>query len=267
VASEQAIPSTALADDPETSARRDSELRRLQRLAGLNVGFVIVVAGGAIVGILVLFTGSTSSSLRDLALISILGGVLGGAGRNLVELLDRLVLGWEFEDGSVLDRRDARERRRLAELVALDERMLRARPPLPEKHPLDEEARRYNREREEIEGRLRRRQEQAMPSEHVWQDAYFGIYFLPFSLLFPLMGAILGFSLFAGVTGGLLLASGTGHPSYSSTGLLFLAFLAGFFSETFLRRLASAADALFGVQGSNRPGSGNRPDQPSNTRQ
>ena len=263
----QLAPSTALGEDDVSSARRCVELKRLHLFAALSVGFVIVVAGGAIAGVLVLFDTSTNSSLRELALISILGGVIGGVGRNLVELLEKLSLGWQFADGSVLNRDEEVKRRRNAELLYYDQQLLEATPELPaDASKNTDEARQHKERRRSLQERFEAHQEQARPSEHGPLRGYFDVHYLPFSLLSPLMGAILGFALFAGVTGGLLLASGGGHPSYSSTGLLFLAFLAGFFSETFLVRLASAADALFGVQqtGGRRSGRGSAPEPGAN---
>jgi hypothetical protein len=46
--------------------------------------------------------------------------------------------------------------------------------------------------------------------------------------------------------GGFLVASGSSSPSYSPTGLLFIAALAGMFATNFIAALSRAADAIFG---------------------
>lgn len=216
----------AMAAEPAApAAGHEAELQHLRRLVAASVVYVIVIATGAIAGLLVTFDDARSASLRSLALVSLLGGVLGSAGRNLLDILQRLEWGWELADGTQIDRRQMRKDRRREELE-----------------------RRAGR-REEAEADV----EAAYSSPSMWTpDVYFGVHVVPLYLLYPLIGAVLGFALFAGVTGGLLLASGDSSPTYSSTGLVFLAFLSGFFSETFLRRLAAAADALFGVESDRR---------------
>lgn len=63
----------------------------------------------------------------------------------------------------------------------------------------------------------------------------------------PLVGAVLGVVVFAGVVGGFLVAT-SANASYSPAALVFLAFLGGFFSGRFLRRLSAAADVLFAAE-------------------
>jgi hypothetical protein len=218
------------------TARPEVELERLRRLAALVIAFLALVAGGALLAVLLLLEDSRSTDLRELALLSLLGGALGAASRGLIEIIERLNMGWELGDGTQVVRRRLRQERhreeRARRAAAREEEALtraRAEAALPV---------------EADEGRpLRADDHDLGPYEDV-----FGVYILPFLFLLPLVGAVLGVALFAGVTGGFLLASGEQEPTYSQPGLVFLSFLAGFFAETFLRRLASAADALFGVE-------------------
>jgi hypothetical protein len=81
----------------------------------------------------------------------------------------------------------------------------------------------------------------------------FGMRILPELLIVPIIGATLGLSAFAGVVGGFLVARGSDKPTYSPTGLLFVAFLAGLFADNFIQALQRAADALFGTTSGPQP--------------
>jgi hypothetical protein len=195
------------------------------------------VASGAVVAILLLLKDSRTSDVRELALLSLAGGALGAAGRGLIEVIERLNAGWEFADGTQVTRwRLLWDRRR-------EERALQAAG-RKEGDPT------HGEEVETVAGTPEAGRPRSRPQDDEIdpRDDLFGVYILPFLFLLPLVGAVLGVALFAGVSGGFLLASGDQELTYSQPGFVFLSFLAGFFAETFLRRLARSADALFGVE-------------------
>jgi len=176
---EQSSASTATAADLSTPTGHQAELARLRRLVELSVAYVIVIATGAIVGILVLFDEARTASLRNLALISLLGGVLGSAGRNLLDIIERLEWGWEFTDGTQIDRNQVRADRRREELErrAAEERRSRRSRSAEDKRNEEWEA--------DFERRVTR------PSI-LTPDRYFGVHVIPLYLLYPPIGAVLG---------------------------------------------------------------------------
>lgn len=70
---------------------------------------------------------------------------------------------------------------------------------------------------------------------------------VPFFLVRPFLGSAMGLVVYAGITGGYLIAvQNPGRAGFSREGLLFLAILVGLFAKTFIEKLRVMFDALFG---------------------
>jgi hypothetical protein len=71
---------------------------------------------------------------------------------------------------------------------------------------------------------------------------------VPWFIVRPFLGSAMGLLVYVGITGGYLIAvqKGTSAGTFSWEGLLFLAFLGGLFAKTFLEKLRTTFDVLFG---------------------
>lgn len=70
---------------------------------------------------------------------------------------------------------------------------------------------------------------------------------IPFFVVRPFLGSAMGLVVYAGLTGGFLIAvEDAGQHTFSSQGLFFLAFLGGLFAKTFIEKLRAMFDTLFG---------------------
>jgi hypothetical protein len=244
----------------------DAEVRHLRRIALAILLFLAAFGVASVIVVVLLLDSSRTSDLRRLAVISLFSGIAGAVARGVLETIERLGLGWELRDGTQIVRRELRKQRYREEIerrAAGVTQTTEVTPPskgrrVGSERDDDESARQQRADQAHYERMgdpeyQRRQLEQDEVRELAMQaqfgiDIYFGAHVLPFLIALPFVGAVLGLALFAGVTGGLLLASAEQTPTYSPSGLVFLAFLAGFFAETFLVRLRNAADALFGTE-------------------
>ena len=70
---------------------------------------------------------------------------------------------------------------------------------------------------------------------------------VPFFVIRPFLGSAMGLLVYAGLTGGYLIAvKNAKADSFSQEGLLFLSFLTGLFAKTFIEKLRKMFDTLFG---------------------
>jgi nitrate/nitrite transporter NarK len=205
------------------------ELKRLWQAAGVVVGVLVLAGAGAITGLLFLLDGSRSDDLRRVAALALLGGTLGAAARGVFEVVQRIEEGWELSDGTMIERGALRRQVRARDL-----------PPLEPRREAEGRKAEWAREQEETEREL-----ELWRAEH--NDRLFGVQIVPSLLVLPIVGAALGLAAFAGTVGGFLVATGDSSQDYSPAGLLFVAFLAGLFAESFISALARGADALFGT--------------------
>jgi hypothetical protein len=71
---------------------------------------------------------------------------------------------------------------------------------------------------------------------------------LPLFMIRPFLGAAMGMLIYAGVTGGYLIAvEETETVTFSRQGLLFFSFLGGLFAKTFIEKLRAMFDTFFGA--------------------
>ena len=76
----------------------------------------------------------------------------------------------------------------------------------------------------------------------------FGARLVPLFLMRPLMGSLMGLVVYAGLSGGYLIAT-SGNTKLSPAGVVFFAALAGLFAKTALERLKIVFGALLGDDG------------------
>jgi hypothetical protein len=69
---------------------------------------------------------------------------------------------------------------------------------------------------------------------------------LPFLVLRPVLGAVMGLIVYAGFVGGLLISTTKTPDSFSPQGLVFVSVLAGLFAKTFLARVRVVFKAMLG---------------------
>jgi hypothetical protein len=70
---------------------------------------------------------------------------------------------------------------------------------------------------------------------------------VPFFIVRPFLGSAMGLLVYVGLTGGYLIAvQNAEQATFSPQGLLFLAFLGGLFAKTFIEKLRTMFDTLFG---------------------
>jgi hypothetical protein len=216
-----------------------SELKRLWRTALAILGYLCLVAAGTAVGALLLLGDVRSDDLRRVAALSLLGGALGSCAQGIFGLAELLHEGFELSNGEIHRWGDARRKR--AGEAWLQARGLTAPPATRRIEPRDPDDARAERERDDARDFERVQDEADRAGSEV-----FSLYLVPQLMVLPLMGAALGLGAFSGIVGGFLVASGSNSPSYSPTGLFFVAFLAGLFAENFIAALGRAATALFG---------------------
>jgi hypothetical protein len=71
---------------------------------------------------------------------------------------------------------------------------------------------------------------------------------VPFFMVRPFLGSAMGLLVYAGVTGGYLIAVENAQAAtFSRQGLLFFSFLAGLFAKTFIEKLRAMFDTFFGT--------------------
>jgi hypothetical protein len=261
----------------ERRDRRALERQLARAIAGVTL-YLVLVGAASIVAVLMLLESARSTDLTRVAAVSLVGGALGAGVRALFDLMLRFEDGlWELSDGTVVSRsfrRAARAREtHLRDTPRHPTRSAPDGPPTREDEkpaaaePRDTTAASRDlseREREERAAREAERQSLGLTpgdyqrlkraEEEAAEARSFGLLDLPLLVLLPLLGAALGLVAFAGLVGGFLLASGSSSPSYSPTGLLFVAVLAGMFAPNFIGSLARAADAIFGKPQSGHPG-------------
>jgi hypothetical protein len=224
----------AIDSEPALPEDQVAEVAMLRRLAVALVAAQSALIAASIAGLVILVDEPRTDDMRKLAVIAALAGLAGGSTRSLVEITASVGRGLVLSDGtSVLRGREAAWH---AERVRAWERREAAH-----------EAR--------GEGpRAAWEDPRPQPQASGWSVSD-----IPDLIVLPLIGAVLGVVVFAGVVGGFLVASAdTG--TYSPAALIFLAFLGGFFSNKFFERLSAASDALFGTQ--ERTEGGDRPSGP-----
>ena len=242
-------------------ARRAVLERQLVIAIIASCAYFVLVGAGALIAILLLLDHTRSTDLVKVAAISLAGGALGATVRSLYELMDKLEIGnWELADGTVLSRRLRREsqarRLTLLELPHHDPESVEPATTPPADEHEDFQRRLSKEELAEIEAAEQERVALGLTraeyrllrqaEEEASHSFGFSVFDLPLLILLPLLGAALGLVAFAGFVGGFLVASGSSSPSYSPTGLLFIAALAGMFAPNFIAALSRAADAIFG---------------------
>ena len=268
-----------LEEDRAAVLERRRALERQLAIAMLaSCLYFALVGAGALIAILLLLDHTRSDDLVRVASLSLAGGALGATVRALYEVMNQLEAGrWELADGTLISRSfrrsfQAREQflrdhpaQAEGQMEASDEQASPEEDPLPDvarqRLSKEELAEIQAAEQERIAlgltrgayTQLRKVEEDAA---HSWG---FSVYDLPLLILLPLLGAALGLVAFAGFVGGFLVASGSSSPSYSPTGLLFIAALAGMFAPNFIAALSRAADAIFGKT-SEAPPPARRPD-------
>lgn len=237
-----------------TNSERDTattraELDRLRWAAGGSIVYLTLVAAGAAVGSLLLLDGPRSDDLQAVATLALAGGALGAAVRGIYETIESAMSGWELADGTLIARDRLREERAKEDwaaehgetLAQAQADALAAAPPgdsdRPGGQPRGPEARLQELERER----------ETFVRRAAWSSHHFGLHTVADVIVRPIVGAALGLAAFAGVAGGFLVATGAQAADYSPTGLLFVAFLAGLFAESFIKALSRASDALFGT--------------------
>ena len=73
---------------------------------------------------------------------------------------------------------------------------------------------------------------------------------VPFFMIRPFLGAAMGLLIYAGITGGYLIAiENAGNATFSRPGLLFFSFLAGLFAKTFIEKLRAMFATMFSARG------------------
>jgi hypothetical protein len=223
--------STAPGDVSNAGDVRAAEISGLKRkLVALSIVLCVIIAA-AVVGAIFMVDEPRTDDMRKLALLAALGGLAGGATRSLLAIAEGVGFGYELSDGTHVLRGMA------ANLYARDVRQW--------EEDLERHERREAKHADpEPYGRPRPDPNDAIPTGFSVSD-------IPGIVVSPLVGAVLGVIVFAGVVGGFLVAS-TSEGTYSAPALLFLAFLGGIFSSKFFQRLAAAADALLGVQDTSR---------------
>jgi hypothetical protein len=72
---------------------------------------------------------------------------------------------------------------------------------------------------------------------------------VPFLVLRPVLGAVMGLIVYAGFIGGFLISTTKAPESFSPQGMVFIAVLAGLFAKTFLARVRLVFKAMLGEGG------------------
>jgi hypothetical protein len=72
---------------------------------------------------------------------------------------------------------------------------------------------------------------------------------VPFLVLRPVLGAVMGLIVYAGFVGGFLISTTSAPPNFSPQGMVFLAVLSGLFAKTFLARVRVVFKAMLGDGG------------------
>jgi hypothetical protein len=190
----------------------------------LSVILLGLIAAAA-AGMIALVDEPRTDDMRKLAVIAALAGLVGGATRSLLEIAGAVGHGFELSDGTPILRGRA---------AAWHTREVRDWEQRRARHDAHAHAPGAAAELDE-------------PRPEPSSFGTLSISDIPEMIVSPLVGAVLGVVVFAGVVGGFLVASAdTG--TYSPAALIFIAFLGGVFSAKFLERLSAASDALFGTQ-------------------
>jgi hypothetical protein len=199
-----------------------AEIASLRRSARTLAAALVAIAALATVGVILLVDEPRTDDMRKLAITAALAGLIGGSMGSLIQLSNEVADGFVLADGTIVLRGKA--------------------------------AARYTRELKHWEQRHAPGNEEASITTRTSgsdkpEPLLLGLSAstVPGLMVYPLIGAVFGVVVFAGVVGGFLVASAeTG--SYSAAALTFIAFLGGFFSNKFFERLSAASDALFGTK-------------------
>ena len=212
----EGLPATA-----ELTEEQTQEMDRLRRRALTVAVAQVALAIAAAVGMVALIDEPRTDNMQELAVIGALAGLVGGSMQGLFDLVSTASVGLVLGDGTtVLRGRHAAWQAQELRAWERDEAARASRP--------------------DAAGRAAPRPEPSTFGALSASD-------MPVLIVAPLIGAVFGLIVFAGVVGGFLVAS-TETGTYSAPALIFVAFLGGFFSNKFFERLAAAADALFGTQ-------------------
>jgi hypothetical protein len=220
----------AVIESPEPellSETQRSEVASLRRVGRALAGALVALAAAATVGMILLVDEPRTDDMRKLAITAALAGLAGGSMRGLIGLVDVASRGFILSDGTcVLRGQEAADYAR--DLRAWEQR-----------HSAHDDGNRGPPDRQD-----------SKPEPRLFDGLSSSS--VPELVVCPLVGAVFGVVVFAGVVGGFLVAS-TETGTYSAAALMFIAFLGGFFSNKFFERLSAASDALFGTQHSTRP--------------
>ena len=210
--------------------------------------YLFIVAAGAAVASLLLLDRPRSDDLQAVATLALAGGALGAAVRGMYETIESAMMGWELADGTLIARNRLREERaKEAWAAEHGERLAQAQAAALAAAQGDSD--RPAGRSQSPEARLKELEDERdwFVRDAAWSSYYFGLHTIADVIVRPIVGAALGLAAFAGVVGGFLVATGAQAADYSPAGLLFIAFLAGLFAESFIKALSRAADALFGT--------------------
>jgi hypothetical protein len=213
----------------EPEAAEATEVARLRRLAMALASAQVALIAASIAGLVFLIDEPRTDDMRKLAVIAALAGLIGGCTAGLVVITGSVGQGFVLSDGtSVLWGRQAAFHA--------------------------DEVRNWERRQAAREGRGEGQRDAAEePRPQPRALGGWSVSDIPQMIVVPLIGAVLGVVVFAGVVGGFLVAS-AGTGTYSPAALIFIAFLGGFFSNKFFERLSAASDALFGTEERSRGG-------------
>jgi hypothetical protein len=72
---------------------------------------------------------------------------------------------------------------------------------------------------------------------------------VPFLVMRPILGAVMGLIVYAGFIGGFLISTTKAPETFSPQGLVFIAVLSGLFAKTFLARIRVVFKTMLGESG------------------
>src|SRR5438270_10145888 len=210
------------------------EIALLWKVGVAVIAYLCLLCAGAAVAAVLLVGHSRTNDLQRVGALALLGGALGALVSGVFVTAGRLQRGFELRDGRIVEWGKIRRAR-------AEEAWRREHGAEPARHSSRRAAESAVDPRVSAWEERDRQREQEREHERRLLDAefasyrLFGMRILPELLIVPVIGATLGLSAFAGVVGGFLVASGSDKPTYSPTGLLFVAFLAGLFADKFIQ--------------------------------
>jgi hypothetical protein len=229
-------PAAANTPEPPAAPAGDSsrkDMKRLQLFAWSLLGWLLLVALGAVAVMVALIDEPRTDDLQQLGVVAAAAGLAGGSLGAVYELQARVAAGFRLGSGGFvlldpLDRRQYEQSRRRFE------------------HEWDA----YDRALSEYQansaaGTAATRSPPLEPFEPPEPTYLFSSATITEVLVYQLTGAVLGVVVFAGVLGGFLVATAS-DATFNPAALAFMAFLGGLFAYKLLGRLSAAADVLFG---------------------